>query len=96
MARIRLWFRVSATAAMLMLATAVVSSARAETLLERGAYLMNGVAGCGNCHSPFGPNGPIDPELSGGPAIVTPVFTAHPPNITPDIPCSPENPKILR
>jgi mono/diheme cytochrome c family protein len=69
---------------MLMLAIAVVSPARTETLLERGAYLMNGVAGCGNCHSPFGANGPIDPELSGGPAIVTPVFTAHPPNITPD------------
>ena len=56
-----------------------------KILLERGAYLMNGVAGCGNCHSPFGANGPIDPELSGGPPIVTPVFTAYPPNLTPDI-----------
>jgi mono/diheme cytochrome c family protein len=57
----------------------------AETPLERGAYLVEGIANCGNCHSPQEPSGsvPLTP-LSGGPAIVSPVFTAYPPNITPD------------
>ena len=37
----------------------------AETLLERGAYLVNGIAGCGNCHTPrFGPK--KGAELAGG------------------------------
>lgn len=30
--------------------------AGAETPLERGAYLVEGPAGCGNCHSPKGPD----------------------------------------
>ena len=30
--------------------------ANAETLVERGAYLVEGPAGCGNCHSPKGPD----------------------------------------
>jgi Cytochrome c len=65
---------------------AVVTSApgRAESPLERGTYLMNAVAGCGNCHSPFTAEGPTQPELSGGPPIVTPAFTAYPRNLTPD------------
>lgn len=28
----------------------------AETPLERGAYLVNAVAACGNCHTPMGPD----------------------------------------
>ncbi len=57
----------------------------AETLQERGAYLVEGIANCGNCHAPQEPTGavPLTP-LSGGPAIIAPVFTAYPPNITPD------------
>src|SRR3954447_25640950 len=64
---------------------AVVTSApgRAESPLERGTYLMNAVAGCGNCHSPFTAEGPTRPELSGGPPIITPAFTAYPRNPTP-------------
>ena len=39
--------------------------ASAETLLERGTYLMQGVVACGNCHT--APGGPFkDKELSGG------------------------------
>jgi mono/diheme cytochrome c family protein len=59
--------------------------AAAETPLERGAYLVEGIANCGNCHAPQEPSGavPLTP-LSGGPAITSPVFTAYPPNITPD------------
>ncbi len=62
------------------------SSAHADGVLDRGAYLMNGVVACGNCHSPKGPDGkPVaGQELSGGEAIVAPIFTAVPSNITPD------------
>jgi hypothetical protein len=57
----------------------------ANARLERGAYLVEGIANCGNCHAPQEPSGavPLTP-LSGGPAIPTPVFTAFPPNITPN------------
>lgn len=58
---------------------------RAETPLERGAYLVTTIGACGNCHSPVDANGNRNgPALSGGPAILAPVFTAYPPNITPD------------
>ena len=33
------------------------SLAWAETLLERGRYLMGSVVACGNCHTPRGPTG---------------------------------------
>jgi mono/diheme cytochrome c family protein len=56
----------------------------AETDLERGAYLVNSVAACGNCHSPLGPGGPVaGQELSGRYVIKTPAFEAWAPNITP-------------
>ncbi|MEQ9609706.1 MAG: cytochrome C, partial [Kiloniellaceae bacterium] len=43
------------------------AAARAETLLERGTYLMQGIVACGNCHTPQGPNGPLPGmELAGG------------------------------
>lgn len=63
------------------------STARAETDLERGRYLMNGVVACGNCHTPQTPDGPNNAlELAGGFPIVMPgVFTAYAPNITPDV-----------
>lgn len=57
----------------------------AETLLERGDYLVNGIANCGNCHSPHHQDGTLSgPALSGGDAIFGEGFTAYPPNITPD------------
>jgi mono/diheme cytochrome c family protein len=57
----------------------------AETLLERGDYLVNGIANCGNCHSPRQPDGTQPgPKLSGGDAMTAPRFTAYPPNLTPD------------
>jgi mono/diheme cytochrome c family protein len=67
-------------------AVAVISGpAAAETPVERGGYLVEGIANCGNCHAPQEPSGavPLTP-LSGGPAITSPVFTVSPPNITPD------------
>jgi mono/diheme cytochrome c family protein len=67
------------------LALGWTGAASAETAVERGKYLVEGVVGCGNCHTPKGPNGPVrDRALSGGPPVVEPVFTAYPSNITPD------------
>ncbi len=58
----------------------------AETLLERGTYLMKSIVACGNCHTPKGPKGEIPGmELAGmAPFFKTPEFTANAPNITPD------------
>ena len=63
------------------------AGAQADAITDRGAYLMNGVVACGNCHSPKGPDGNPVPgaELSGGAPIVAPIFSAVPPNITPDL-----------
>ena len=67
-------------------ALALVSGARADALLDRGKYLMEGVVACGNCHTPKGPDGKAiaDKELAGGAAIDAPIFHAVPANITPD------------
>src|SRR5262245_39951741 len=61
------------------------SSVQAETSLERGRYLMQGIVACGNCHTPMGPNGPeFERELAGGLEFKEQPFTAYAPNITPD------------
>lgn len=61
------------------------SSARAETPLERGTYLMRSIVACGNCHTPKGPQGDLpDKELAGGVIFQEDAFTAVSPNITPD------------
>ena len=60
-------------------------SAAAETLSERGAYLVNGILACSNCHTPLGANGPIvEKELAGGRMFDTPLFKVFSSNITPD------------
>jgi len=55
-------------------------------LLERGAYLMNGIVACGNCHAQFDKEGrPLTAlGLSGGRAFEEEPFTAYARNITPD------------
>jgi mono/diheme cytochrome c family protein len=60
--------------------------ARAETPLERGAYLMHGIVGCGNCHTPKGPTGELpNSELAGGFSIPdADLGNIVVPNITPD------------
>lgn len=57
-----------------------------QALLERGDYLLNGIVGCGNCHSPRDENGDFieGMELAGGFVIEEPAFIAYAPNITPD------------
>ena len=64
---------------------AIGDSARAESEMERGAYPMNSIVACGNCHTPQSPSGPVPGmELAGGTVIEEPPFTAYAPNITPD------------
>lgn len=77
----RFWFGILA-----ILLAARVGGARAETLLERGAYLMRGVAACGNCHAARGDKGQILAEkgLSGGMVFDEPQFKAQARNLTPD------------
>lgn len=64
----------------------MVLAARADAQLDRGNYLVNSVVACGNCHTPKGPDGrPNGPELSGGGTMNSPVFSANPANLTPDM-----------
>jgi mono/diheme cytochrome c family protein len=70
-------------AAALLLVLALAAPAEAETLLERGTYLMRGVVACGNCHTM--PGGPMAAhELSGGQKFEGHAFSVLAPNITPD------------
>ncbi|MDG2087843.1 MAG: c-type cytochrome [Arenicellaceae bacterium] len=55
--------------------------------LERGTYLMKGIAACGNCHTPKNSNA-IEVEgmaYAGSFVIESPNFKAYAPNITMDI-----------
>ncbi|MCZ6645978.1 MAG: cytochrome C, partial [SAR324 cluster bacterium] len=56
----------------LMLMSTLPPAAQAETLLERGTYLMQSIVACGNCHTPKNPDGKELPgmELAGGLRIV--------------------------
>lgn len=65
----------------------LTTTALAETPLERGRYLVEGILTCGNCHSPRGPGGALDTTrlYSGGPQTWDePTFTVKGANITPD------------
>jgi mono/diheme cytochrome c family protein len=61
--------------------------ASAETPVERGAYLVNTIMACGNCHSPRDAEGRLIPDkaFSGGLTFDTPPFKATAANITQDI-----------
>jgi mono/diheme cytochrome c family protein len=59
----------------------------AQTPLERGKYLVEGILTCGNCHTPRGPKGVLDVSQrhAGGPQVWdTAEYTVRPSNITPD------------
>jgi mono/diheme cytochrome c family protein len=61
------------------------SAALAETPLARGAYLVNTIMTCGNCHSPKGPPQAIaGKDFSGGLSWDEPPFKVTAPNITQD------------
>lgn len=56
----------------------------AETPVERGEYLVRGPMGCGNCHTPIGPQGFEETKaLSGRVVADEEALTAIAPNITP-------------
>jgi len=73
-------------------AAAPATAANAEPVkdgpdkLTHGRYLVETVAGCGNCHTPHLPDGSLDPDkaFSGAFVIEEPVFKAYARNITPD------------
>ena len=72
------------TALAASLAAACLGAA-AETRLERGPYRVESIAGCGNWHTPQGPDGPLPGKpLAGGQPIQDEAFTATSANITPD------------
>jgi mono/diheme cytochrome c family protein len=67
-------------------AGATPGRAQSDALVERGRYLVNGIAGCGNCHTMQGPNGPVQGmDLAGGLEMKDRFFTAWSSNITPDV-----------
>ena len=71
--------------AALSLCVLMGGTVQAETLVERGNYLVNTVMTCGNCHSPKGPTGDIaGREFSGGLSWDDPPFKVTAPNITQD------------
>jgi mono/diheme cytochrome c family protein len=70
-----------------LVAVVTAGAASAQTPVERGKYLVEGILTCGNCHSPRGPGGVIDAGRlhSGGPQEWdTPAFKVKGSNITPD------------
>lgn len=72
-------------AAVAVVVVCLGGTAWAETPLERGRTLVNGIVACGNCHTPQGPDGPVaGRELAGGTPFVEDPFTAYASNITPD------------
>ena len=74
-------------AKLIVAAVALAANARAETPLERGQYLVEGILTCGNCHTPRGPGGVLDTARrhAGGPQVwETAQYKVHPSNITPD------------
>ena len=65
-----------------------VEPTAAETLLERGSYLVNAVMACDSCHTPRGPEGALVMEklFSGGAQTWDePTFVVKGANITPDL-----------
>lgn len=70
-----------------IVAIGIGGSASAQTPVQRGGYLVNGILTCGNCHTPRGPGGVFDmaKQLSGGPQTWdTPQYRVKGSNITPD------------
>ena len=61
------------------------TASAAQSAMERGAYLVESIVACGNCHTEQTPQGPNPSKrLAGTFLIEEPAFTAYAPNITPD------------
>src|SRR5690606_24006609 len=73
-------------------AAAPAAESRAE-LVAHGKYLVETIAGCGNCHTPHNQDGSLDLSRSySGAFVITEkiptgetLFDAYAPNITPDM-----------
>jgi mono/diheme cytochrome c family protein len=67
-------------------ALVATSAAAQETLLDRGAYLVNAVMACDGCHTPRGPAGfDMTRRFSGGSQVWDePAYLVRGSNITPD------------
>ena len=65
---------------------AASSGALAQSLVERGGYLVNAVMACDGCHTPRGKEGfNMERRFSGGSQVWdTPAYTVRGTNITPD------------
>jgi mono/diheme cytochrome c family protein len=76
-------FRIGIASLLLLAASA---GAAAESPAERGAYLVNTIMACGNCHSPRDADGkPVaEKAFSGGLTFTTPAFIATASNVTSD------------
>ena len=69
------------------LLTLVSTGAMAQSPIERGGYLVNGILTCGNCHTPKGPGGvELTAQMHAGGVIEwdTPTFKVKGSNITMD------------
>ena len=76
--------RVFATAIAILVGSTM--GAAAQSAVERGSYLVNGLMTCNNCHTPIGPTGPqFDKALSGGLRFNDEFFDVTAANITPDM-----------
>jgi mono/diheme cytochrome c family protein len=62
-----------------------IGQAQAETMVERGRYLVEVLAACGHCHTPRGPQGPIPEQHLAGGVVFTEAFgVAVSRNLTPE------------
>lgn len=69
----------------LLVSFAALRHAQAETLVERGHYLVEVLAACGNCHTPRDGHGPLPGHhLGGGRKFEEGFGVAFAPNLTPD------------
>jgi mono/diheme cytochrome c family protein len=78
------YFQVTINFGFLLMVFIFGTKASAETLLERGTYLMNSIVACGNCHTPRGSDGLPVPgkELMGGREWKGKPFTTSASNLT--------------
>lgn len=77
--------RILVRAAVAVLCVTTPAVAQDAPLLERGRYLVEVTAACGNCHTPMGPQGPVAGRaLAGGTVFDEPPSRAVASNITPD------------
>jgi mono/diheme cytochrome c family protein len=78
--------RLAVAVALMLSPLAAHADAAHDAAVARGAYLMNSVVACGNCHTPMGPNGPdMSARLSGRLVDDSPAWTAQAANITMDV-----------